>query len=558
MNQVIHVDRNGDQIVDREPGLDDFVARPAAPFRYGGTIPVYVPGEASSSMAEATKKCLERVEYEIRAQRNRILIEKAVFKLSQTDDGLRLLKKAWDADFRFVFDHERVEAVGAAGLCSYDKKTIALGEGLTVASVELILKHELQHFEDFCNGVSRNAEHTLQSAVIASRGVEANARVSEAVYAMQMMYGRPDGPDNQFRSAEAIHEFQRTQPEMALAALKNKKPAKEGRWQEFANAVFYSYYRQQSTLEYYDGYIADSYCKALEKGKGAAIGSILTKDIWNGEKLAEKLTICGKVFLRGAEILNDDFFKGLTGAAVHALRNIRASLQKSRDAGGESAKGLEIPMRKMTVGQALKGVAESLRSSFTRAVVFHPPSEKPFDPFVYPARIDGIRHTDGRKQNAASAENFNKGVKTQTSGYTEIDKIHFAMSDYIRHEPQNIFGAVNSLLEAGMRMPIAAFTPEYLHDLHRRVRQTAGKSPEHSMLSGEEIKLFSHWQEMEKRGFDPIWGTPKAGKPASGKPPMISAFGDLQRNAAIIRSFFASPDIDKTAISPPKSGYGKS
>ena len=44
------------------------------------------------------------------------------FLLSQTEDGRRLLHKAKEEGFRFVFDADRMRNEGAVGLCDYKNK----------------------------------------------------------------------------------------------------------------------------------------------------------------------------------------------------------------------------------------------------------------------------------------------------------------------------------------------------------------------------------------------------------------------------------------------------
>ena len=74
--------------------------------------------------------------------------------------------------------------------------------------------------EDITRGAGRyGPEDTLASATIANRGLEANARVSEAVFATEMMDGDPQGPDCQFKSYAIMARFHQKNPEMGEAAL---------------------------------------------------------------------------------------------------------------------------------------------------------------------------------------------------------------------------------------------------------------------------------------------------------------------------------------------------
>ena len=148
------VDKSGNPVNDRPAAIGDMLARRPVQYHYGGTIPGYKPDKSKS----LTENMAARTDYEMRSIENRALLDKAIFLLSQTDDGRRLLNTALSQEFTFVFDPERTQKEGAAGLCDYTNKLIPLNEGSTPEQVALTVKHELQHMEDIKNGAGRYSQ----------------------------------------------------------------------------------------------------------------------------------------------------------------------------------------------------------------------------------------------------------------------------------------------------------------------------------------------------------------------------------------------------------------
>ena len=341
------VDKNGDEIVGRKPNGGDFLARPPMDFDYAGTVPKFSPHDHHS----LRDKMGAAMEYAARDYKNRQNLEKAVFLLSQTEDGRRLLAKARKMEFKFVFDHGQTSDRGAVGMCDYSNKIIPLAEGRNPAAVALTLKHELQHMEDIEKGITYHSNCTLLSSIMADRALEANARVSEAIAASELYLGDPKGPAQQFRSSTLFANFFHSKPAVAEAAFKNISAAKEGKWDAFALPVFKAYQGLIKTLDYYDDNLADMYKKILQdrvidNDRVPVMSSFANGQMWEQDQqaLKDKISIKGSnnTFLPAAkemDLTSPEYTKfgeaaraGLTEVLDKAKNGCRRSLNLlSRD-----------------------------------------------------------------------------------------------------------------------------------------------------------------------------------------------------------------------------------
>ena len=251
------VDANGDRVQSRTPAATDFLARHPVEYIYGGTFPKVEWKRPYSRDQVKAEDRREFIDHLIRDKRNREFLDKAVFLLSQTDDGRRLLEKSKKLGFQFVFDDSLCMEHGAVGLCDYTNKKIPLAEGRSPAEVALTLKHELQHMEDMENGLGYSSADIPKNGIFGNRTLESNARVSEAVATAELLLGSPKGPSQQFRSAALLNNFWRKNPEMAKAAYGALDDAKAGKWESYAAKIFPAYFKPTHTLEYYDKKYAD-------------------------------------------------------------------------------------------------------------------------------------------------------------------------------------------------------------------------------------------------------------------------------------------------------------
>jgi len=528
----ILVDRDGQRITDRNAQPGDMMARTPQVYHFGGTIPGYKP-DPSKDMKENMRR---RVEYEIRAAQNKELLEQAVFLLSQTPDGRRLLAMAYNKKFQFVFDPERTTKENAAGLCDYTNKLIPLAEGRSVEQVALTVKHELQHMDDMTHGAGAYGPgDTLASATIANRGLEANARVSEAVFAMEAMLGDPEGPPGQWKSYAVMARFHQKNSHMGEAALNNRgllKARDNNAWAAFANKVFPAYYKSTGTLAYYDERLAKMYAggdlRSPDELRAHAqndpryrdqphkienyIESL--KDSMNGilqtarttaESLPQNLRIRGQSYLKFEKGFDPSSkaARGITEKGMEAFAKLRTKM----DALGirtEDPEALEnMPRHKEP--RAAKGLGKEFAQAIAKT------SETPLVPITLPYRLDGPKDTRGRPHYQFVTERFLEHHERKESSHNPLDKIEFAVTDYLHCcSSGNIMGNVSTILEAGLRAPINAFPPDYLFDLARRIRTSSEHelrpdAKHSSSFTPAELDLMQHWQDMAAAGLSPLW-----------------------------------------------------
>lgn len=523
-NWSIIVDENGDRVTNRPPAATDFLARRPIDYIDGGTEPAFKK-DPRLSEAQNTQNL---VDYEIRSRKNHDHLQKAVFLLSQTDDGARLLAKAKQMEFRLVFNDDLCMEKNALGLCDYANKQIPLASGQSAAEVALTLKHELQHMEDIKNGMVYGLSDTPRSAILLNRALEGNARVSEAVAAAEALIGSPRGPARQFRTAALLNEFWRACPQMAQEADSAMKHAAEGQWTSFAAKVLPAYFRETGTLAIYD----ENYYKFIDKYvpdvsnsmKAAKDGeyqhraahqrrvdqtrnnanTLFTQDRWTAETVAPLLTIRGIPYMtdiaqKGFSLASDATV-ALTAKAPALFEKLK---QNIRIVLPESTKPalLDLPVQK-----ALPPVAPPLNAYAGYRSKLEPEA---FAPIRMPDRTDGSRLSDGMRSHENTTQIFTEAFAKMKSGATDTDRIHYVVNHYIHQNKgvANVRGLVGNLLEAGLLAPIGAFPEEYLFDLYKRATLSVRMHVDGrgSDIDPREAKLLDHWQQLKDKGMDPIW-----------------------------------------------------
>lgn len=517
------VDENGDRVTNRKPRETDFLARLPVPYIDGGTHPPY---EKDPRLKEE-ENLQNLVSYEIRTQKNREHLKKAVFLLSQTDDGRRLLHKAQELKFTIVFDPALCAEEKAVGLMDYNQKKIPLAEGRSPAEVALTLKHELQHMEDVSKGLSYGLEDTPKGAQLANRALEGNARVSEAVAAAEALMGSPQGPARQFRTAALFNNLWHKNPEIAESAHDAMEDAAGGKWAQYAAKILPAYFTQESTLAYYDEryarfidkYVPDvtSSKQALEKGDyrhhethkrriettKANADRLFTLDRWAPEKVAELLTIRNLPYMNEMKgkgfSLADDAAIALTTGAPKLFEKLKQNILGVLP---DSAKPqqLDLPVMQQKKGG---GPGPSPYAAFRTAN-----EEEEFSPVRLPDRIDGSMLTSGERSNELTTKLFKIEMDSaKKSGGTETDHVNYAVGMYLHRQRgiANLRGLVSDLVEAGLRAPIGAFPDDYLHDLYGRMALSVRHGGKGIGISPEELTLVDHWQQMKDKGMDPVW-----------------------------------------------------
>lgn len=528
------VDKQGNPVTDRTPAAGDMLARQPISYNYGGTIPGYKPDKSKS----ITENMAARTQYEMRSIENRALLDKAIFLLSQTDDGRRLLNKALAQKFTFVFDPDRTQKEGAAGLCDYTNKLIPLNEGSTPEQVALTVKHELQHMEDITNGAGRySQQNTIEAATILNRGLEANARVSEAVFAMESMNGNASGPPTQFRTYVIMANFHNKNRHMGQAALNNRKFAEQNTsegWSKFGNAVFPAYYEESATLAYYDKRMVKMYNGGSEDMRSAeqlrndaardayysrdpsrvesflrtvtaGFQNIMQDAAVTAETLQNTLIIRGQPYLSFSKHFDPTSakFTAWSEAGLSALGKLK---ERMSSLGVDS----DIMDRIKTPSQRTeKPTPKSLTGEFARTLQTE--LKETCEPIIMPFRLDGEKDTRGTRRYEFATTRFKEtfdhmGKQTQSP----LDQVEFAVSEYChKWGSGNIMYNVNTLLEAGLRAPINAFPSDYIFDLAKRIQLSADHaiSPTEKLTSIKpaEVELIKHWQNMATEGLNPLW-----------------------------------------------------
>ncbi len=474
----ILVDKDCRRITHRAAEPGDMMARAPVQTIYGGTIPGFQP----SSHQSDTANIQQRIDYELRAGRNKELFEQAVFLLSQTPDGRRLLHAALNNKFKFVFDPGRTAAEDVAGGFDDKNKLIPLAEGYTPEAVALIIKHELQHMEDARKGLVYGLQDTLASATIADRGLEANARVSEAVFAMEAMLGDPEGPDSQFRTYAVMAHHHRNNPEMGNAALNNRdliKTQSHAEWAAWANKVFPAYYQNIAVLARYDEKLARMYAggslRSPDELRAAAevdpaykrdpgrierhlaemkksMDGIMQQTGTTGADLSQKLTIRGLPYLKFDRKFNpeSEALRGITAQGMDAFDKLKTRImQLGVSLTDEAAAALDkMPQHRS------RPASKYLPGKFAAAIAARP--ETPFTPIVLPYRLDGNKDTKGTREYANVTEKFSADYNKVDTSTSPLDKIEFAVTAWLQNGTSgNIKSRISALAEAGLRAPVS-------------------------------------------------------------------------------------------------------
>lgn len=525
----IIVDADCKRVTNRPAEMGDMLARQPVPYAFGGTQPPF-KNDPKLGIEQNAQKL---VDYECRAARNKEFLEQAVFILSQTNDGRRLLQKARQEKFTLVFDDERVAEVGAVGLCDYSKKEIPLAEGRSVNEVVLTLKHELQHMDDISEGLGYSHHDTPRNGQMVQRALEGNARVSEAVAAAEALLGAPEGPPQQFRTAALFNDLWHKLPKMAKEMNAALPLAEKKDWTGFAAKVLPAFYAERDTLNFYDKYYADNMKrhapdvgfdvqrlasktatwqerdesqKRLDWFKHDAT-TLFNNDTVTPAQVTNALHICNQPYgakLGGFDVGSDAALASAPSMKVH-FDTLKANIAVLIP-GSDKGKLLDLPaLEKEPVAE--KATASPYGQFRTKTEI----AADTFQPLKQPDRIDSAqgRLTTGETINSFVTTRFAGELGEMKSGKTELDRVNYTIMMQLTdgRRTGNLKGAVSGLIDAGLRAPIGAFPQEYLQDLYGRIRmaQQSGATGDRSPVTRSELKLLEHWQEMKEKGLDPVF-----------------------------------------------------
>jgi len=518
------VDPSGHPIANRAPAPTDKLARRGMEYRFSGTSPAFAP-DASQTPAQNKAR---RIAFALEDQQNFDNLTRAVFILSQTDDGRRLLARARALDFSFEFDRTTTDARGAAGLCDYANKKIPLHPEATPELMALTLKHELQHMDDIASGVSYGLDAPLHDQIKASRLLEASARASEAVLAYQATHIGAGAPANAWLPASLATAFQNKLPAMAGAATRAEPLASQGAWGAFFAAVMPAFIQEEKTIAFYERDAFDSILKTLphkplsqlahdpvygphtpyyrEKMRTLCKGAPL-----DFTSLYEKISCCGQKIKAGADATKlEKTFYGLSPASADALQKLKDHAQ------AVWVQTIPLPDFAMAALQpaAKPGAFQKIRAALSRKKPVPQEVKKQVPAiaaYVPPARIDGSTLTNGMKSHEHTTRFYERCLKKLKMGDgTSLDVINLAVDAYVNEAGISYKASVSDLVEAGFRGPIAAMPCEYINDLRERIyyasrtRSQVGRK-DNAFTSTDKI-LMDHWKALAVNGIDPVTG----------------------------------------------------
>lgn len=506
-----------------KPSAKQYVAQRTLPYDYAGTIPAF---EDNNALKRADNNA-EALEHFLRNEKNKSLLDKAVFLLSQTQDGRRLLRLAKESDYKIVFDTDYMEKEGAVGIHDGDKKLISLKEGLTVEDVALTLKHELQHMDDTLRGAHYSHQDTLTSATIMQRALEANARLSEAVLAIELYLGDKNGPEEQYKSAAIFKRLYEKHPEIADIAFKHAQDPNARPFEEVAQDIFTAYWNKNDTLNFYDDHLIKMYADRViphvdaikdlrnpntQKPKNEILSAdnnikvelqrlevLASKPNWESDEAVASLqniiTIRGERFLSIIDLTSPERTSLSEDATVELKKLIQEIGTVSENLQTEKETSLFATTRPQTP-----------EAKFTSPFDYAQNPHSKFEPLQLPHKMDSADYlTNGETVSEAVTRNFNHiYVSAQQAPVSKVERVNIALSELCDRRHQNVRGHISDLIEAGLRAPIAALPSEYIKYLSNRINNHS----EDGLidLSLEDLKLFEHWRNMAQNGYHPVYG----------------------------------------------------
>jgi len=371
---------------------------------------------------------------------------------------------------------------------------------------------------------------------MADRALEANARVSESVAAVEALQGSPRGPERQFRTSALFRNFFRSKPQMAQAAYQNMALAESGQWNGFARTVFDQYFNEHGILDGYDKRqvekrfdndedrgieppkppdlskpVSSLQCNRADHSLAAVteekqrywtakLDGLAESDRWvhNQDAIKQGITIRGgRPYLVGENEpdLTTAQYIGFGSEAQETLdQHLKTARLYAPERVDEIETGLQAPQRKDTEqpGQSNPFTAD--------------PVSDDFQIIALPNRHDfqGYEGSQRESHYTFVTKAFEAEYDRIGNGLSELDRISHAIE--FANMNGNIQGKVKEFVNSGFRAPIAALPAEYIMHLSR-IADYVCKNGGAPQDCDAEMTLINHWKELSDRGLDPIYGT---------------------------------------------------
>jgi hypothetical protein len=237
------------------------LARPPVPVKFFGTV--------AKKDDQKNKK-----QKHARAEKNKNLINQAVFILSQSTTGRALLEHLTEKKYHIVFDDDKMNAGNMTGLCDPAKKLVYLGGTEDVEILALVLAHEAAHaMQNEQKNLFPTSAHRPDAAIRLSFAIEADAYAHQMQCALELFHGDPGGPGNQVIFPGALAKMRKSHPEIAQAAeevLKRDPKALENG--AVMAASFLGFYEDDKMREFYESMhmdFCDEYAGKHKKGSAS-------------------------------------------------------------------------------------------------------------------------------------------------------------------------------------------------------------------------------------------------------------------------------------------------
>lgn len=218
----------------------------------------------------------------LQAEKNELVLQKALFILSQSATGRDVLEQMSKEGYRVVFDDRRTGERGAGGLCDPSDKMIILRAHDDPEYLALLIGHEAVHaVQNTRHDLFPSTKHKPEVGIRMSFAIEADAYAQQAQIALELAYGDPDGPESQIRFQGPLRQMRQRFPDIIRAAekvLNHPEALKNGASVAAAFQAFYDNFHLRTFYE--DAHLdwANTYAPKL-KGPFPRLQRHFSKDV---------------------------------------------------------------------------------------------------------------------------------------------------------------------------------------------------------------------------------------------------------------------------------------